>query len=316
MINVLWIDDESTKEEYGIYHQEAKKNGINLCAYEYNDEGFKELEDNYNYYHAIILDILSKNDRRQNIHKSHFGDMMGEISRIQGRHFFQQPYFFFSGQVGIGGEANHLRKEIDKIYMKNEDDQELWDAIKDQHEKSIYNSILKRYKTELNAAELLNKEIYNRCLGIILHIEGSQTKDNPFIEMRFLIDELINYVSTVSDIKGLVKEHLIDPEDGRVKLGVIPWFFQGTYKSNYNHDKGTGDLVSHNEYWDDYIIKIVFFIINPIQAFAHKIDGSPSNKKNLKKIVWESERDNKKLQKAVSLQLFIIVEYLSSKYSH
>ncbi len=315
-IEVLWIDDESKKDEYKIYYIESNEHGINLNSFQYEEEGLAELDDNFSHYDAILVDVITQKYEGSAQMENH-RYVYDKIKTIFNKKRQDLPIFIFTGKSGIGEGADHV-KELYKnskemFFVKNKDDNSLWKGIRNKVSNEKRNQIKERYKKVLNCAELNNDKIYSRVLTLVYHIEGYLPIDKPWSEMRGVLEDLIIQLVATKNCH----ERLINNENGTPTLGYVEYYFQNKlYIPPPKKDPSTNQLVynkenklSSEDIWDDYIIDIYSDIRPIINALNH----SNSNK-SAKKTNWESQRENKNLQRSVVYRLFMLVEYIANRY--
>tara|TARA_B110000003_G_C16641352_1_gene530310 strand:- start:30 stop:1001 length:972 start_codon:yes stop_codon:yes gene_type:complete len=315
-IEVLWIDDESKKDEYKIYYSEADEHGINLNSFQYEDPGLVELNKNFSKYDAVLIDVITQKHEGSAPMDNHLS-LINRINDIFSEKKEKLPLFIFTGKSGIGDGADHVKElyknQKESFFVKLHDDERLWKVIRDKVLNSKRNEIKERHGKVLDCAKLHNDKIYSRLLTLVFHIEGYMLIDNLWAEMRSLLDDLINTVVEKNN-SDLFKKYLINQDDGRVMLGNASFFLEGTYRPFKDDSSERGDPITHEDHWDKYMTDLMRNFIPILQALNHSVNKELRPNQKQKKAIWEAQRGKKNLQMSVVYQLFMLVEYIANRY--
>jgi len=168
---VIWFDD--VFDDLEMIHENALVNCIELVGFKNAKVGISELEKNYAYYDAVILDGLFFSNPDQT-HDSVSDKAISEVARFLDQLITKKvlPWFILSGQQSFTKEKNKVPELYEKrVYDKlnDADISDLWNDIKIEASKNIENQIRFDNKDVFSIFEkgYLKKEIEIQLIDVI-----------------------------------------------------------------------------------------------------------------------------------------------------
>ncbi|OYU93950.1 MAG: hypothetical protein CFE21_18350 [Bacteroidetes bacterium B1(2017)] len=206
-INVLWIDDQY-KIQYPDFASEAEFEGIYLTGFESHEEGIEELEKNLNLYDAIILDAKVKNYKSDTdtglTGLAASRDYLNKLN-AKGKYL---PYFIFTGQPDYSGNEM-FRQSYGDFYIKGDENQKLWDDIKNKVTNKEIFKLKNKYNKILDFCDdnFLSKDYYNRIFSIIESLESAtdlKNLEDLFLPIRKTLEGVFKKLSNI----GLIPQDI------------------------------------------------------------------------------------------------------------
>lgn len=203
--NVLWLDDQFETSEAII--EEALMNGIKLYGFSNSKEGIDELNNNYDFYHAVILDgFFYENPDQSGTHMTPkaFGKAGMALQMLKTNKIYM-PWFIYSGQPKFKKEDNPFLDFFKddfgnnrKIYDKNNDDD--FEKLCDQIKKSADKKPLRKAKLlfpkvfEIFNNHYLDNEDQVDMANLILQLDNANlnSKESDFNKIRGMLEKLID----------------------------------------------------------------------------------------------------------------------------
>ena len=158
--NVIWIDDEWEKQQE--FKDECEDLGIHLQGFSYQKAGMDELDKHPNSWDAVILDgeIKDKSEHEEPSTKGLLNALMHLASLPANR---QIPHFISTGKDKVK-DNEMLKDEI--IYIKDIDDEKLFDDIRTTIDKIEEFKVKILYKEVIEFLKRINKETSDSIIAI------------------------------------------------------------------------------------------------------------------------------------------------------
>jgi hypothetical protein len=221
---VLWFDDEHAQLE--TIKDEALINNIELIGFSNAEEGIKEINSNYPFYDAVIVDGKFYSDT------THSGDAVEDAALFKVARALDKledkkkiPWFILSGQDSFTKQNNRIATEYqdNKVFDKNvdEDFDQLWIDIKKAADLQLDTQIRhkffrvfevcnERYIGEETAKLLLNSLKAVSCENLNLDTEDLFNPIRKIIERLFSAFNKINLLpNEVFKGKGWINQSSI-----------------------------------------------------------------------------------------------------------
>ena len=205
--NVIWIDDECKSRMGKLFIQRWKKDGFNIREFEYGSDALDELEQNYNIWHAVILDakMLYKPGTPD---VEHLYEVRDRLNKLAYQKYI--PYYVLTAQPDLMDSSFFAKTVRCKVYNKldSKAQSKLMEDIKSDVEKSNRNQIRFFYQDSIDYLESLNAKASNTILDIFeaMHFPGKHKDFKPILyynQLRQLLELIFraaNKVSIIPDI--------------------------------------------------------------------------------------------------------------------
>jgi len=190
-VNVLWIDDEYIKQEDFI--GQAEQEGIDIFPFESHEEGIAELINKLPFFHAVILDAKVKELKNSTTTGlSGLRASRDRLIELNKEHYI--PYFIFTGQPDYI-DSNQFAESYGRYYIKGDDNDELFLAIKDAVENKVEYKLQRKYKdvfTVCSDAYIGSdcKSTLLQALKLIESVKENLTTEDLFNSIRKIIEKL------------------------------------------------------------------------------------------------------------------------------
>lgn len=187
-LNVIWIDDQC--KELGGFASTfidrcEKRYGIHITPFELAIDGISHLEQNWEKYHAVILDARGWHDNRD-VATTTYGmhEAIKQIERLVYKKFI--PYYILTAQGNlIGDEEFSYSVGKDKVYYKyNQNDiDKLLKQIIDDVKRNGRQQIRVFYHDVLDILQLMDKDASEMLLDIFeaIHTPDQNSKFKPLL---------------------------------------------------------------------------------------------------------------------------------------
>lgn len=207
---VLWFDDDHAQLES--IKDDALVNDIRLIGFSNAEEGIKEINTNYNFYDAVIVDGKFYAD------KTHSGDAVDDTALFKVARALDRledkkkiPWFILSGQESFTKQNNRIATEFkdNKVFDKNvdEDFDQLWASLKLAADQQIDTQIRHKYAYVFEVCTNTYIGVQN-SIELMKILKGYEAQDyrnatyfnaiRKIIEDIFNCCELLNFFSTTS----------------------------------------------------------------------------------------------------------------------
>lgn len=204
---ILWIDDEY--EKLVNIQQKALDSNINLVCYTNAKEAIKNLESNFMFYDAVLLDGLFYRTNED------IGDVTEETALVEVVKVLESlklkkviPWFVLSGQqkikMGTGFLAAYDMKPYDKL---NKDDTDrLFSDIKEAANQSVFTQIQHKYNDAFQIFNNhLNVENKKSLLKILLSLDSNESL---FFEEYNKIRQIYEVIFSLLKEKKIISDEL------------------------------------------------------------------------------------------------------------
>jgi hypothetical protein len=179
--NVIWFDDEH--EQFEVRKDQARQKGIMLFGYNNAEDGIAELETNFLFYDAAIVDGKFYKSSRNT------GDTVDNLALSSVARFLDKlenkkkiPWFILSGQMEFVTGINDIAIEYknNKVYNKNfsKDYDQLWLDIINEADKQPETQIKHKYKAvfDVCSSEFIGESSSKYLVDILHNIEFPNEK--------------------------------------------------------------------------------------------------------------------------------------------
>lgn len=292
-VNVLWLDDEHDNEELESLIENAKLQGIHLFGFKSVEAGFEALENNLEFFDAILLDglfYLKKNQEKDVVNISSIGEAIKRIHNLESKKVF--PWFVLSGKTSFTGRENDLlianRKRC-YIKFNKADNNDLFKEIKIAADEQPTYQLKHRYSSVLNICDekYIGEDHFSKVFSLIEDIEYKDrisSTQEKFISIRMRIEGLF---SMLIDLAIIPKE---------LKGDISPASrFLANIHSGYEHNENFFHPLFENEsYREDkksFIHPLISNNIHQILKVTHDAAHYNGNKFNIGKYLPNSNSD-------------------------
>lgn len=302
---VLWFDDEHASLE--IIKEQASINGIELIGFGNAFDGIDELERNYFFYDAVIIDGLFFNKPGQSGDAKSdkaLGEVFRKIDSLRDKKVI--PAFIFSGQKSFTEEQNSLANLYaeNKVYDKQseKDISELWNEIKSSADQQAGTQIRHQYQKVFDACneKYIGVKAAKDLLKILKKENSEKAFEDPelyFNPLRKIMEDLFLAFNRF----GFIPDVFIKPT---VALNETSKFLSGGAEKGYKLDspffpKVVSDNVrsilavcqpaAHRAEIDGFVaevnspyllLSITYQLLDVLLWFKNHIDRNPDIEKN------------------------------------
>lgn len=232
--NVIWFDDEH--EQFEVRKDQARQKGIMLFGYNNAEDGIAELETNFLFYDAAIVDGKFYKSSRNT------GDTVNNLALSSVARFLDKlenkkkiPWFILSGQMefvtGINDIANEYKNN--QVYNKNfsKDYDQLWLDIINEADKQPETQIKHNYSRvfEVCTNKYIGEQGSNHLLAILKKENHENAFSDPeiyFNPLRKIMDDLFIAFNKY----GFIPDIFIKPS---VALNESSRFLSGSVEKGY-----------------------------------------------------------------------------------
>lgn len=205
--NVIWIDDECKSRKGELFIQRCKKSGVSITAFEYGSDALDELEQNYNDWHAVILDakMLYKQGTPD---VEHLYEVRDRLNKLAYKKYI--PYYVLTAQPDLMDSSFFAKTVRCKVYSKLDLNAQakLLEDIKIDTEKIDRRQVQFFYQDSIDYLKSLNVNASNVILDIFeaMHFPGKNQDFKPILyynQLRQLLELIFraaNKVSIIPDV--------------------------------------------------------------------------------------------------------------------
>lgn len=203
--NVIWIDDEWDKMTE--FKDECEELHIHLKPYSYQKAAMEELDKHPNSWDAVLLDGEIK-DKSEHEEPSTKG-LLKALMYLAERHK-QIPRFISTGKDKV--KDNEMLKD-ERIYIKDVDDEKLFDDIKNTIDNIERFKVKLLYKDVIELLGTINKDV---CESIISIFEKMHNPDSDIsFDSRLYYNQIrqaLECVFIVANKKGVIPDECFNDE--------------------------------------------------------------------------------------------------------
>lgn len=203
--NVIWIDDEWDKMTE--FKDECEELHIHLKPYSYQTAAMEELDKHPNSWDAVLLDGEIK-DKSEHEEPSTKG-LLKALMYLAERHK-QIPRFISTGKDKV--KDNEMLKD-ERIYIKDVDDEKLFDDIKNTIDNIERFKVKLLYKDVIELLGTINKDV---CESIISIFEKMHNPDSDIsFDSRLYYNQIrqaLECVFIVANKKGVIPDECFNDE--------------------------------------------------------------------------------------------------------
>ena len=203
--NVIWIDDEWDKMTE--FKDECEELHIHLKPYSYQKAAMEELDKHPNSWDAVLLDGEIK-DKSEHEEPSTKG-LLKALMYLAERHK-QIPRFISTGKDKV--KDNEMLKD-ERIYIKDVDDEKLFDDIRNTIDNIERFKVKLLYKDVIELLGTINKDV---CESIISIFEKMHNPDSDIsFDSRLYYNQIrqaLECVFIVANKKGVIPDECFNDE--------------------------------------------------------------------------------------------------------
>ena len=267
---VIWIDDEwdkmtQFKRECEVIHN------IYLYPFKTQKAGMEALDENPSNWDAVVLDarMFDQSEVNESANLVGLRKAIKHIDQLPaGRRL---PYFISTGQPDLMDNET-FEQSFGKFYIKEKDDLQLIDDIKEAVEQSVRFQIRKMYCDHYERLLQLNPDVCDDILTILeaMHFPDSHPDFNP----RYFFNPLrkaLEYVFRAAQKVDIIPEDFL--RGGIVNINQCFMFVIGKEAEKFGYKHRDGGITPRN------IQDMMSLIINLGNANSHSFE--PSHKTEL-----------------------------------
>jgi hypothetical protein len=231
---VIWFDDEH--ESFEIRKEQARQKGIILFGYNNAEDGIAELDTNFLFYDAAIVDgkfYKSSRNTGDTVNNLALSSVARFLDRLENKK--KIPWFILSGQMEFVSGINDIAIEYknNKVYNKNftEDYDQLWQDIINEADKQPETQIKHNYSRvfEVCTDKYIGEQGSNHLLAILKKENHENAFSDPeiyFNPLRKIMDDLFIAFNKY----GFIPDVFIKPS---VALNESSRFLSGSVEKGY-----------------------------------------------------------------------------------
>ena len=314
-IKILWIDDDKDTDDGRDIIASAKMNGIDLIGFDCGSKGVNELNDKYHEYEGILLDVRTKYNINDKDEEKNFGKIKTEINKLIAKRDYK-PLFVLTGKAP---EIEKYHGDIKKVYHKNDllidNEIKIWNDIKNETQNLSLSIVKDKYFDVLSFGDIIDNR--RMILNLALHLNGIKVLENPFNQIRLVLDSVFIYLHKICVAPDVLITH-----QHSVNLAYAYNYFQNNQKKegfgalclDYDSRKRTGTkYIVNPKPWPSDISKLSLSLFGrgtPVQALNHlqkKVDDFENNH-------FQNLKDNKYFAFSYINALFALLLWLANNY--
>jgi hypothetical protein len=226
--NILWIDDEHDHSEMETFIIQAETHGIILHGFSNFKKGFANLNDNLNYYDAILLDALFlENENSETVNKKGLGASIAKIHELKSKKVF--PFFVLSGQPTFTEKENDILEANDlECYNKKnpEDVKELLINIKKEADAQVDLQIKHENQQLFDILKAYPDSARNKFISIFKGLKGINNQFDDqlyFTQLRIILEATFRMANAF----GLLHDKCVQVSGSQVNLSESSLFLSG-----------------------------------------------------------------------------------------
>ncbi len=252
---ILWIDDEF--EKLIKIRQKALDSNLHFTCYTNAKEAIKDLETNFLFYDAVLLDGLFFRNNEES------GDVTEETALIEVVRILESlkptkviPWFVLTGQQKIKAGTGFLEAYDVKPYDKLEDDDvhQLFEEIKESANQTVFTQLQHKYNDAFKIFNVyLNVENKKSLLKVLISLDSAES---------LFFDEYNKIRQIYEVIFSLLKEKMAISSE-LTSLNQFKWFIcKRDRRFIYNDD------ILH-----PFIVELITRNINVCQDGSHDLES-------------------------------------------